>query len=213
MDILPEGLSDRTTLLLEDRKGLKTLRSDELDSPVLKRDDLTQASVVEKIERGSRAQKLRYRVSPSINVDRDSLYAGYIEGDLEEARDRLQEMAYRNNPTAYVEVTDENGPDDGSYARQYVTEKRANIDRPHFSSHPTLFKRYKRQIHVCIWKVGDRVEFLAHEERSAWLQPMLHVQIPDVNASRGVRDFRNDWYDVFGRELNGKEDVRWDTTN
>lgn len=201
---------EKIQLWRESGKGFKTRLDSGLNSPVVDRSDVATATVNQSISRGDTAQTLRLRYYPSIDVDRDDLFAGYIEGDLEEARDKLFQLGYRNNPTAYVEVTDENGPDNGSFARQYVTEAQVGRGREHVTNFPTIFKRTKRQIHVCIWEVEDRVEYLAHDEKSAWLQPMLHVKIPDVKARRGVQEFRLDWYDEFGEELPGQEEVGWE---
>lgn len=202
---------EKFKLWRETGKGFKTRLSGDLEPPVVTRDDVATATIEPSISRGDAAQKLRLRYYPSIDVDRDELFAGYIEGDLEEAEERLFSLGYRNNPTAYVEVTEENGPDDGSYARQYVTEAQVGRGREHLTNFPTFWKRIKRQIHVCLWEVEDRVEFLAHDEKSAWLQPMLHVKIPDVKARRGVQEFRMDWYEEFDEELPGREDVNWET--
>lgn len=205
-------LFEKYRLWRESGKGIKSLRDSQLKPSVVDRDSIASATKEVKLSRGDRLQRARLNYYPSIDVDRDQLYAGYIEGDLEDAEDALVEMGYRNNPTAYVEVTEENGPDDGSYARQRITETGGG-DRLHLTNHPTFFKRKKEQIHVVLFKVGDRVEFLAHEERSAWLQPMLHLTVNNAKARVGVRDFRNDWYDEFGEELNGKNETNWDTTN
>jgi len=209
---------EKYRLWSEDGKGLKTVTSTE--SPALSRDDIPDVIKQRRLDqsvvlgrRGEVAQDARLRYYPSINVDRDQLYAGYIEGSLQEARDKLSAMGYRNNPTAYVEVTEENGPDNGSFARQYITEEGVSPSRQRLTNFPSIFKRAKRQIHVCFWKVEDRVEFLAHEEKSAWMQPMLHVGVNDVKAEVGVRDFRDDWHDNFGEELAGKEDISWESTH
>jgi len=205
-------LFEKFSLWRESGKGVKSLRDTNLRESVVDRGDITTATKEIKLQRGGRAQRARLNYYPSIDVERDRLLAGYIEGDLEDAQDALFSMGYRNNPTAYVEVTEENGPDDGSYARQRITETGGG-DRLHITNHPTFFKRKKEQIHVVLFKVEGRVEFLAHEERSAWLQPMLHVTVPDAKARVGVRDFRNDWYDEFDEELGGKEDTNWETTH
>lgn len=211
--MLPDTLSDRVDLWLESGKGIKTRMDSGLNPSIVSRDDIGEPVAMEKIERGNKSQQARLNYYPSIDVDRDKLYAGYIEGDIEDAREALFDMGYRNNPTAYVEVTEENGPDDGSYARQYITETGTDLDVPRATSYPGMFNRLKRQVHVCIWQVGDKVEFLAHEEKSAWLQPMLHVAIPDVQARIGVQEFRRDWYNEFGEELNGKDGVKWETSH
>lgn len=203
---------DKLRLWRESRTGLKTRFSDEVNPPVSKRDDVPDLVTNTKIKRGDRVQSARIKHYPSVDVNYDNLFAGYIEGDLSDARDRLLDMGYRNNPTAYVEVTDEYGPDDGSYARQYITETGGG-SRPYLTNFPSLYAREKKQIHVCIWDVDDEVHFLAHDERSAWLQPMLHVSVPDSNARIGVRDFRDDWYDNFGEELPGSDDVKWEVNH
>lgn len=194
----------------ESGKGLKTRLDSGLNSPVVSRDDVATPLVNQSIERGDTAQKLRLRHYPSINVDRDQLYAGYMEGDKDDAEEMLFAMGYRNNPTAYVEVTEEHGPDDGSYARQYITEGQVGREREHLTNFPTLFKRIKRQKHVVIYDTEDRVEFLVHDETSAWLQPALHVTVNDVDARRGVQEFRLDWFDEHAEELPGSKEVKWE---
>lgn len=201
---------EKFKLWRESGKGLKTRLDSALNDPVVNRSDVATASVDQSITRGDKAQSLRLRYYPSIDVDREDLFAGRMDGSLEEAEEKLFQLGYRNNPTAYVEVTDENGPDNGSYARQYITEAQVGRGREHLTNYPTIFKRTKRQIHVCIWEVEDGVEFLAHDEKSAWLQPMLHVKIPDVKARRGVQEFRLDWYDEFDEELPGQNEVKWE---
>jgi hypothetical protein len=198
---------------LDPTKGLKTRFSDRLQDPPVDRVDVGKAVLDEKIDRGDTLQELRLKHYPSIDVNKRELFAGKIQSDLEMAEEMLNIMGYRNNPTAYVEITEEHGPDDGSYARQIVTESGTNIDNPKLSSFPSPFRREKRQIHVTIYGVEDGTIFLAHEERSAWLQPGRHIAINDASGRRGVRDFRDDWFDEFGQELGGKEEVKWNTTN
>lgn len=204
---------EKLSLWRESGKGLKTRLDDRIQPSVVDRPGVSSVEVQGAIERGDFAQRARLNHYPSIDVSREQLFAGRIDGDLEEARERLFQLGYRNNPTAYVEVTEETGPDDGSYARQYVTETGVGKGREYLSNYPTLWRRLKRQIHVCIWDVGDGVEFLAHDEKSAWLQPMLHVAITDVKARRGVQEFRLDWYDEFGEELPGRDEVNWEVAH
>lgn len=200
-------------LWTEDGKGFKSVLSSEVESPALERDDLASPLVRQKLKRGKLLQRMRLQYYPTIDVERDNLFAGYIEGTLDDAKERLHEMGYRNNPTAYVEVTDEHGPDDGSFARQYITETSASQRRPILHNRPTIFRREKQQIHVCIFSTDDRVEFLAHDESSAWLQPARHIAVSAGNARIGVRDFRDDWYDEYEEELGGREQVRWSTAH
>jgi hypothetical protein len=204
-------LFEKFRLWQESGKGVKSRFDSSVSDPVVKRSDIASATKELKLDRGDRMQRARLNYYPSINVDNDQLFAGYIIGDLDDAEDALQRMGYRNNPTAYVEVTETDGPDDGSYARQRITETGGG-DRIHLTNFPSFYKRKKEQIHVVVFKKSDRVEFLAHEERSAWLQPMLHVTVNNAKARVGVRDFRNDWYDEFGRELEGKEETNWNTS-
>lgn len=209
--MLPDGVEERARLWLESGKGFRSLRSDKLNSPAFKRDDIAQSTLTTKASRGDRLQAWRLRNYPSIDVDYSTLYAGKMVGDLDEARDKLMSMGYRNNPTAYVEVTDEYGPDDGSYARQFITETQANIDIPKLTGFPDLFKRLKRQVHVTVFKIGEEVHFLSHEEKSAWLQPIQHVTVNNSSARRGVQLFRMSWYEKFGEELGDKGGVEWET--
>lgn len=204
---------EKTFLWRESGKGFKARFSSELEDPPLDRDDLPDLVVNQKVERGNIMQRARLKRYPSIDVDLDRLYAGEVEADLEEAVDMLNRMGFRNNPTAYVEVTEEHGPDDGSYSRTFVSETGTRFDMPKLVEFPSVYKRIKRQIHITVYKVKDKVIFLAHEEKSAWLQPARHVFVNDASARVGVRDFRDLWYDEFNRELPGKDRVKWETTN
>lgn len=193
--------------------GLKSRFKDEALPAALNREDISTLLVEEKIRRGDVSQQIRLRYYPSINVDRERLIAGKIDKDLDEARDRLISLGFRNNPTSYVEVTEENGPDDGSYSRNIVSEAGGRLDIPRLSQRPSFYRRVKEQVHVCVFEVSDGTEYLAHREKSAWLQPIRHVVVGDPSARRGVRDFRNMWYDEFGEELPGKDLIHWDVTN
>lgn len=195
------------------KRGLKSRFTGEVKQAVQSRTDVAQPIVQNKMERGDRLQSLRLRYYPSIDVDRAKHFAGRVEGDLDDAQDMLHELGFRNNPTAYVEVTDEYGPDDGSYSLQYITEDGTRLNIPRLTQQPSLFKRLKRQIHVTVYELDDEVEFLAHEEISAWLQPARHVVKGDATAKIGIRDFRDEWFDEFGEELPGREEVRWPTAH
>lgn len=210
---MPGAAIDKFRLWRQEGTGLKSRFDSELLAPAIDRDDISSLIVNNKIDRGDQLQELRLRYYPSINVDRAKLFAGMIPGDLQDAEDALLEMGFRNNPTAYVEVTEQHGPDDGSYARVEVTETGARFNIPQFAIHPSLYKRMKRQLHATIYEVDNGVIFLLHDERAAWLQPMRHVFINDVSARVGVRDFRDLWYDTFQQELSGKNQVAWDTTH
>lgn len=181
-------------------KGVKSQLKDSVKDPALKRSDIRTSIVQQKMDRGDRAQAARLRFYPSIDVDLQKLYAGSIEGDLEDAKGALMEAGFRNGPLAYVEVTEEFGPDDGSFWLHIITE---TGKFPIVENRLSLFRRVKDQIHVVTWLDEDRdmVHFGAHREQSAPLQPARHAIINDANARRGVRDFRNKWFDEFGREL------------
>lgn len=195
------------------KRGIKSRVFSEAREAVTARDDIPNILVSKKIERGDRLQKARLRYYPSINVDHDVLFAGRTNVGLDETEDMLLEMGFRNNPTAYVEVSDRRGPDDGSYALQHITETGGRFDIPRVSQQPSYWKRAKRQIHVALFETPEGTEILAHEEISAWLQPARHVVDGDATARIGVRDLRDLWYDEFGEELGGREDVIWDTTH
>lgn len=195
------------------KRGFTTRFNKNRLRPAADRPDIDDIIVSRKLERGGNLQKARLRFYPSIDVDYGKLFAGKMEGTLEEADELLLQMGYRNNPTSYVEVTDEHGPDDGSYARQIVTEAGGGIDTPSILPSPSVFRRVKRQIHVTVYQVNDEVHFLAHDEISAWLQPVRHVIVGDTESRIGVRDFRDDWFDEFDEELGGKQEVNWQTTH
>lgn len=206
-------LRNKLYLWRSSRRGIKSRFSDDVKLPALKRDDLPDIQVTNKVKRGDQLQKARLKYYPTIDVDKDKLYAGEIDGSLDDAIDKLLQLGFRNNPTAYVEVTDEYGPDDGSYSLQQISEDGTNQDIPRISKQPTVWKRTKLQFHVTLYELSNKVVFLSHKEISAWLQPARHVWEGDVSARIGVRDFRDMWFDEFDEELDGKEKVSWDTTH
>jgi len=184
----------------ESSKGLKSQFTSAVQEPVLKRPDVRTVMVQEKIQRGNFVQKARLRRYPSINVDFDKVYAGSIEGDLDDARELLMEIGFRNGPLAYVEVTDRFGPDDGSYWLHIITE---TGKFPLIQNRAGAFRRVKDQIHVVNWLDEERgmVHFGAHREQSAPLQPARHAIINDARAQQGIRDFRNKLEDELGIKL------------
>lgn len=184
----------------ESSKGLKSQLTSSVKDPVLKRPDVRTSIVQQKMQRGDRIQSLRLRFYPSIDVDFDQLYAGSIEGDLDDAKNLLMEAGFRNGPLGYVEVTEEFGPDDGSFWLHIITE---TGKYPVVENRLGVFRRIKDQIHVVNWLDEERgmVHFGAHREQSALLQPARHAVINDADARRGIRDFRNKLDDEFGIEL------------
>jgi len=202
---------DKFRLWTDMNKGLKSRLSSELKSPVASRADVSTQAVNNAIDRGSRVQKLRLKHYPSIDVNADKLYAGEMEGSLSDAEDKLTKMGFRNDPTAYVEVTNKYGPDEGSYSRQMVSETGARFNRPTLIGTPSVLRRVKDQVHVTIQKVDSKVIFLAHREQSAWLEPARHVLVNDASARRGTLDFRDIWYFTFDESLSGEEKVSWPT--
>lgn len=190
----------KVQLWRESTKGLKSQFTSHVKDPPLKRSDVRTTLVQEKMQRGDRVQKLRLRFYPSIDMDFDRVYAGSIEGDLDDAKQLLMEAGFRNGPLAYVEVTEEFGPDDGSYWLHIITET-GKI--PRIDNRLGLFRRIKDQIHVVTWLDEDRgmVHLGAHREQSAPLQPARHAVVNMADARRGIRDFRNKWSDEFGEEL------------
>jgi len=161
--------------------------------------DIEPALLQEKLQRGDLAQEARLKYYPSIEVSFDALYAGTFRGSKRELEQRMFDMGYRNNPTAYVEITDRLGPDDGSYAQQIIKEDtdfpHLNIDRP--INDVPVWNRIKLQNHATIFKEG----ILAHQETSAWLQPARHLTVSEANARIGIREFRDSWFDEFGESL------------
>lgn len=206
-------LREKVNLWRDADKGLKTRFSSEKLDPPIQRGDISSVQVEQKIQRGTRLQEARLKYYPSIDVSHSELFAGEYEGTVSEAKNTLMDLGFRNNPTAYVEVSDELGPDEGSFCRNMISETGAGNRLPAVFGQPSLFRRIKRQIHVCVFDADDTVHFLAHEERSAWLQPMRHVFVNDAEGRIGTRDFRDLWYDTFGEELGGKEKVEWPTVH
>ena len=170
--------------------------------PATHRRDVAPRLLIIKWERGDLVQRFRYKVYPTIDVDPLRSYAGTNPGTHEETVKRLYQLGFRNNPTAYVEILGPLGPDDGSYARQTITEQAIT---PRFQGPLGLlpFHRVKRQLHVVLNDAPTGIDLYAHEERSAWLQPLRHGLLNDANYRIGVRDFRNTWLDTFHTPLGG----------
>lgn len=191
---------NKIQLWRESSKGIKSQLTSAVKDPALKRPDVRTSMVQQQMQRGDRVQDLRLRFYPSIDVDFEQVYAGSIEGDLDDAKQLLMEAGFRNGPFAYVEITDEFGPDDGSYWLHIITE---TGKFPKIENRFGLFRRVKDQVHVVTWldEELEMVHFGAHREQSALLQPARHAAINEANAQRGVRDFRNKWEDEFSTEL------------
>ena len=202
-------LRNKTRLWMSRRRGIKSSFVGDTKEPAMQREDIPDVLVSNKMKRGDFLQKARLKYYPTVDVDFNELYAGEMRGSFEDARQKLLQLGYRNNPTSYVEVTDEHGPDDGSYAKQFITEDGSKIDIPQVTNQPAFWKRLKMQYHVVLYELQERVLFLCHKEVSAWLQPARHVVRGDVSARIGVRDFREMWYDEFGESLDGADSVKW----
>lgn len=183
-------------LQLWKEKGL-TLNDRLQTKPAVRRDGIEESTLERKKERGDIAQNIRLRFYPSIRVDFGDLYAGTFEGTLQEFEDEVFDIGYRNNPTAYVEITERFGPDDGSYARQVVTEDEEfpylGIGRP--LGHITYWNRIKLQNHITVYAEPEKkwVHILAHREASAWLQPARHLTVSEGDAKIGIEEFRQRW--------------------
>jgi len=194
-------MSDKSRFELWADKGL-TLTDRLETAPAVKR-DIDPAIMEQSIQRGDLLQEIRLKRYPSIEVSFDNLYAGTYRGTLDELEQKLFEIGYRNNATAYVEITDKLGPDDGSYSQQIVKESgefpNLQISRP-FGMIP-LYNRVKLQNHITTFVDGDVVHILAHQETSAWLQPLRHLTVSEGDANIGIREFRQAWKDQFEEEL------------
>lgn len=172
----------------------------------VERDEIDDELLEQKISRGDLIQKARLRFYPSIEIDFFDFYAGSVSDlSLTEVEDVLFDIGFRNNPIAYVEVTDKFGPDDGSFARQFITE---DDEFPYLgTSRPlgvvTWWNRIKIQYHVTTFVDEDRgmIHILCHRESSAWLQPARHLTVSEPEGKIGSRDFRDFWEDEFGEEL------------
>lgn len=176
--------------------------------PILQRADIDPQVLATKWNRGDVVQRLRYRLYPSIDIDPLASYAGHNPEPRLETVNRLYRLGFRNNPTAYVEVAGPRGPDDGSYARQNITEH-AIIPQIQGPLGLLPFGRVKRQIHIVTYDTATGVDLFAHEERSAWLQPLRHGLLNDANYRIGVRDLRDTWADTFHTPLGDREHVQW----
>ena len=191
----------------ESSLGVKSRFKSDVNSPVSSLDSVDNREVKKSIRRGDKVQQARLKYYPSINVDFAGLHAGHIDGDADDAEELLFEVGFRNGPLAYVEVTDQYGPDDGSY---WLTVVRETGQLSMVENRTRAFRRVKDQIHVTIYDQSNQdglTHFLAHREPSAVLQPARHSTHDSADAARGVRDFRDIWYDTFGEELMGKEQV------
>lgn len=193
-------IRDKINLWRDSERGLKSRLNTQVNPPALDRDDVLTSLAQEKLERGDRIQRWRLENYPSIDVNFDTVYAGSIEGTAEDAQELLMDIGFRNGPFAYVEVTDEFGPDDGSYWLHIITE---TGKFPVIENRLGLFRRIKDQVHVAVWEDQERglTHLGAHREQSALLQPARHVTLNDSNAQRGVRDLRDKFKDELGEEL------------
>lgn len=204
---------NKLSMWREANKGLKSRLTNKVKDPALQREEVPDVFAKESFRRGDTLQKARLRFYPSIDVEHQRVYAGTYDGSLSELEDKLVAIGARNNPTAYVEITEENGPDDGSYSILFITETGGGPDVPRARNTPSIFRRVKDQIHLVLWKTSEGVDIGAHREQHAWLQPARHAAVNDANAGTGIRDFRDMWFDEFGEELPGKDDVKWETTH
>ena len=193
-------IREKIRLWRESSKGLKSRFNTNANPPALEREDVLTSLTKEKMQRGDRLQKWRLENYPSIDIPFDKVYAGSIEGDKDDAQEFLMEMGFRNGPFAYVEVTDQFGPDDGSYWLHIITE---TGKFPYIENRLGIFRRVKDQVHVAVWEDPDRglVHFGAHREQSALLQPARHVAMGSSQIERGVEDFRNKVKHELGAEL------------
>lgn len=208
---LGSNMVDKSKAELWKDKGL-TLRDRLGKPPAVRRDGVDEEQLNKSMVRGDLSQHLRLKFYPSIEVEFDKLYAGSYDGTLVELEHKLFEMGYRNNPTAYVEVTEQFGPDDGSYCRQRVVEDDEfpylGIGRPF--GLVTWWNRLKVQVHAATFvdEARDLVHILAHWEASAWLQPIRHVTVSKADGVVGTREFRERWFDEFDEQLPQPLDVR-----
>jgi len=215
------NITEKLALWIDTDKGLKSRINTK--KPVVARSDIPQVKTQRSLDRGERLQRARLRRYPSLDVNHRELFAGWLPNTLDQALETLYEVGFRDNPTAYVEVSDELGPDDWSLSLQSVTETGGDRIVPQITSRVRHYRRMKRQIHLALYSVkesdseysmfdstADEITVVyAHEERSAWLQPMRHVTVNNSSARVGVRDFREKWYDETGSELPGKDSVKW----
>lgn len=195
---------EKSKLELWAEKGL-TARDRLNHPPAARRSGVSQDTLERKLGRGDLSQELRLKYYPSIEVEFQELYAGSYKGTLEELEEMLFAAGYRNNPTAYVEITERFGPDDGSYARQRITESQEfpylGAGRPF--GVVTWWNRIKEQVHVTAFveEDSDWIHLAAHMEASAWLQPVRHVTVSEASARLGIREFREAWLDEHEEEL------------
>lgn len=173
----------------------------------VRREDLDRQILEETWDRGDGAQRFRLRVYPTVDIPIDEIYAGSVplSVGLDGLEQKLYDIGFRNNPTAYVEITEEFGPDDGSYSKQVIE---ADTEFPHLGvERPfglvTWWNRTKDQYHATIFVDEERQMFHigCHREASAWSQPVRHVTISEGDGMVGARDFRDFWYDEFSEEL------------
>ncbi|EGQ44204.1 MAG: hypothetical protein J07AB43_02630 [Candidatus Nanosalina sp. J07AB43] len=193
---------DQSKIEMWREKGL-TLRSRlNADPPPVDRDDIPQSTLQNKIERGDVIQELRLRFYPSIGLTerKNDYYAGSFRGSIDEFEDKAYSIGYRNNPTAYVEIIDGLGPDDGSYARIEITESQEfpylGFDRPF--GIVTWWNRVKEQNHLTTFidEEEDLVHIFVHKEASAWLQPIRHATVSEGD-NIGAKEFTLRWEDNY----------------
>jgi len=194
------GDIDESKIELWKKKGLTLRDRLNADPPATSVESISQDLLDQKLERGDILQELRLKYYPTIDLTekKDDYYVGSFSGTLEELEDMLFSIGYRNNPTAYVEVMDGLGPDDGSYARVEVTESQEfpylGIGRPF--GIVTWWNRIKEQNHLTTFVEDDYVHVFVHKEASAWLQPIRHLTVSE-GSDIGGEEFSLRWEEKY----------------
>lgn len=195
---------DDTKLEMWKKKGLTLRARMDANPPAVDRDDIPEDTLEEKLERGDILQKLRLRYYPTLDITKkkNNFYVGTVKKSLDELEDLIFKIGYRNNPTAYVETIEGLGTDDGSYARNEITESQEfpylGIGRPF--GIVTWWNRVKEQNHLTTFVDGDYVHIFVHKEASAWLQPIRHVTLSEGD-DQGSAEFKLRWNEKYDIEL------------
>lgn len=201
---------EKFSLWRDSTKGLTSRFRKELKPPVTKRDDISEVDVTKLLDKASIGRKIRLKHSPTIDIDREQLYAGTIPVTKEKLEGTLKQMGFRTNLGAYVEVL--NGkPDDGAYSKNTVTELSRRVDVPQVYGTVGLFPRVKEQLAVTVFEGDGEVDIMAHKTVSPMAQPVRSTERSDGSAREGVREFRSLVSRRVDKEVPGKEDVSWDT--
>jgi hypothetical protein len=168
-----------------------------------------QSTVDEKKEDRNIGYTQRLKRVPSLDVQREQLYAGTMPVDSERARQLLTEMGFRSDLAAYV-YTLNGEPDDGAFVKNSITEGPRRVDVPQVYGFVSPLNRVKSQLSIRLFSDGDETDVLAHRTAYPVGQPTRSASISEEEARDGVRDFRQVINEELGKTLPGAGETGWE---